>query len=70
MTTETKTGTITLIIGPIVDVHFPEGVPELQNTTDKSKEVAKSLTLVYNKERQASITAEVAEITGGMEAMK
>lgn len=42
----------------------------MKNATDKSKEVAKALTLVYNKERQASITAEVAEITGGMEAMK
>ncbi|PJC55853.1 ATP F0F1 synthase subunit gamma, partial [Candidatus Kaiserbacteria bacterium CG_4_9_14_0_2_um_filter_41_32] len=36
----------------------------------KSREVVKALTLVYNKERQAAITAEVSEITGGMEAMK
>lgn len=42
----------------------------MKNATDKSKEVTKALTLVYNKERQAAITAEVAEITGGMEAMK
>lgn len=42
----------------------------MKNATDKSKEVAKALTLVYNKQRQAAITAEVAEITGGMEAMK
>lgn len=42
----------------------------MKNATDKSKEVAKALTLVYNKARQAAITAEVAEITGGMEAMK
>jgi F-type H+-transporting ATPase subunit gamma len=42
----------------------------MKNATDKSKEVTKSLTLVYNKARQAAITAEVAEITGGMEAMK
>jgi F-type H+-transporting ATPase subunit gamma len=42
----------------------------MKNATDKSKEVARSLTLVYNKARQAAITAEVAEITGGMEAMK
>ena len=42
----------------------------MKNATDKSKEVAKFLTLKYNKARQASITAEVAEITGGMEAMK
>jgi len=42
----------------------------MKNATDKSKEVAKFLTLKYNKARQAAITAEVAEITGGMEAMK
>ncbi len=48
MTTETKTGTITLIIGPIVDVHFPEGVPELQNA------------LIVKKEDGAVLTLEVA----------
>lgn len=42
----------------------------MKNATDNSKELAKSLTLKYNKARQAAITAEVAEITGGMEAMK
>jgi len=42
----------------------------MKNATDKSKEVTKALTLVYNKERQAAITAEVSEITGGMEALK
>ncbi len=41
----------------------------MKNATDKAKDVIKSLTLAYNKERQASITAEVSEITGGMEAM-
>ncbi len=42
----------------------------MKNATDNSKELAKSLTLKFNKARQAAITAEVAEITGGMEAMK
>lgn len=42
----------------------------MKNATDKSKEVAKSLTLKFNKARQSAITAEVSEITGGMEAMK
>ncbi len=42
----------------------------MKNATDKTKEVAKALTLKFNKARQAAITAEVAEITGGMEAMK
>lgn len=42
----------------------------MKNATDKSKEVVKALTLVFNKERQAAITAEVSEISGGIEAMK
>ncbi len=42
----------------------------MKNATDKAKEVTKSLTLLYNKERQSVITAEVSEITGGIEAMK
>ena len=42
----------------------------MKNATDNSKEVAKSLTLKFNKARQTAITAEVSEITGGMEAMK
>jgi F-type H+-transporting ATPase subunit gamma len=42
----------------------------MKNATDKSKEMVKSLTLVFNKARQAAITAEVSEITGGIEAMK
>lgn len=42
----------------------------MKNATDKSKEVAKALTLEFNKQRQAAITAEVSEITGGMEALK
>lgn len=41
----------------------------MKNATDKSKELAKALTLKFNKQRQAAITAEVSEITGGMEAM-
>ncbi len=42
----------------------------MKNATDKAKEVTKTLTLKYNKARQAVITREVSEITGGMEAMK
>ncbi|NCN52415.1 ATP synthase F1 subunit gamma [Candidatus Parcubacteria bacterium] len=42
----------------------------MKNATDKTKEMIKSLTLKFNKERQAVITAEVSEISGGMEAMK
>jgi F-type H+-transporting ATPase subunit gamma len=42
----------------------------MKNATDKAKEVGKTLTLTYNKVRQAVITREVSEITGGIEAMK
>jgi F-type H+-transporting ATPase subunit gamma len=42
----------------------------MKNATDKSKEVVKSLTIKFNKARQAAITAEVSEITAGVEAMK
>ena len=35
-----------------------------------AKEVGKLLTLAYNKKRQGVITAEVSEITGGIEALK
>ena len=41
----------------------------MKNATDKSKEVVKALTIEYNKARQAAITAEVSEITAGVEAM-
>ncbi len=42
----------------------------MKNATDKAKDVTKILTLKFNKERQSVITAEVSEITGGIEAMK
>ena len=42
----------------------------MKNATDKARELTKSLTLLYNKERQSVITAEVSEITGGIEAMR
>lgn len=41
----------------------------MKNATDKAKEMIRTLTLSYNKERQGVITAEVSEITGGIEAM-
>jgi F-type H+-transporting ATPase subunit gamma len=42
----------------------------MKNASDNAKEVSKRLTLKFNKARQAAITREVSEITGGMEAMK
>jgi F-type H+-transporting ATPase subunit gamma len=42
----------------------------MKSATDKAKDMAKSYTRTFNKVRQAAITAEVSEITSGMEAMK
>lgn len=41
----------------------------MKSASDKAKEVAKELTLDFNKARQAGITREVSEIIGGIEAM-
>ncbi len=41
----------------------------MKNASDKSKEVTKSLTRIYNKVRQAAITREVSEIVSGREAL-
>jgi len=42
----------------------------MDNATTNCKEMVTSLTLVYNKARQASITAELMDIVGGAEALK
>ncbi len=41
----------------------------MKSASDKAEERQGELTLEFNKARQASITREVSEITGGMEAM-
>lgn len=41
----------------------------MKSATDKAGELQHALTLQFNKARQAAITREVSEITGGMEAM-
>ncbi len=42
----------------------------MKNATDNATDLIEDLTLVYNNARQAAITQELAEITGGAEAMK
>ncbi len=42
----------------------------MKSATDKARDMAHSLTRVFNKVRQAVITREVSEITSGIEAMK
>jgi F-type H+-transporting ATPase subunit gamma len=42
----------------------------MDNATTNCKEMVTSLTLIYNKARQAAITAELMDIVGGAEALK
>ena len=42
----------------------------MKSASDRARDLSKELTLKFNKERQTSITAEVSEITSGIEAMK
>ena len=42
----------------------------MDNATKNCSEMVESLTLVYNKARQAAITAELMDIVGGAEALK
>jgi len=42
----------------------------MRNATDNANELITDLTLVYNKARQESITSELLDITGGVEALK
>ena len=41
----------------------------MNNASDNAKELAKSLTLDYNKARQAAITQEILEVAGGAAAV-
>ncbi len=42
----------------------------MKNATDNANDLIEDLTLAFNTARQAAITQELAEITGGAEAMK
>lgn len=42
----------------------------MKNATDNANDLIGDLTLAFNTARQASITQEIAEVTGGAEAMK
>jgi F-type H+-transporting ATPase subunit gamma len=42
----------------------------MKNATDNATDIIADLTLEFNTARQAKITQELAEITGGSEAMK
>jgi F-type H+-transporting ATPase subunit gamma len=42
----------------------------MKSATDNADEMVKLLTMQYNRARQSQITTELAEIMGGVEAMK
>ena len=42
----------------------------MKNATDNASDLVDDLTLAMNKARQGAITQELAEISGGVEAMK
>jgi F-type H+-transporting ATPase subunit gamma len=42
----------------------------MENATQSCDEMVEKLTLQYNKARQASITGELMDIVGGVEALK
>ena len=42
----------------------------MSNASENAGDLIKSLTLSYNKARQASITQELLEVVGGAEALK
>jgi len=42
----------------------------MRNATDNANDLVKELTLSYNKARQAAITKEITELTGGAAALE
>ncbi len=65
-------GKIVQVIGPVVDVEFPDSLPAIYNalTVDfKVQNHPVTLTLDYNKLRQANITKELLEIASAAMAM-
>ena len=42
----------------------------MKNATDAAEKLIKRLTRMYNRARQSQITNEIAELMGGVEALK
>ncbi|MBO8175978.1 MAG: F0F1 ATP synthase subunit gamma [Bacillus sp. (in: Bacteria)] len=62
-----------LIYGALLDAKASEHAARMtamKNATDNAKELINTLTLQYNRERQASITQEITEIVGGAAALE
>lgn len=62
-----------LVFGAILDAKTAEhsaSVNAMSSASDNAKEVIDGLELHYNRARQAAITTEITEITGGMAALE
>jgi F-type H+-transporting ATPase subunit gamma len=62
-----------LIYGALLDSKASEHAARMtamKNATDNAKEIIDSLTLSYNRARQAAITQEITEIVGGAAALE
>ena len=62
-----------LIFGAILDSKASEHTARMtamKNATDNAKDLIGSLSLVYNRARQAAITQEITEIVGGAAALE
>ena len=56
----------------LLDSHASEHgarMTAMHKATDNAKELKRTLTISYNKARQAAITNEILEIVGGAEAL-
>ncbi|MCY7700220.1 F0F1 ATP synthase subunit gamma, partial [Bacillus safensis] len=62
-----------LIFGALLDSKASEHAARMtamKSATDNAKELIDSLTLSYNRARQAAITQEITEIVGGAAALE
>ena len=63
----------TALFQAFLDANTSENVARMvamKSATDNADEMVKLLTMQYNRARQSQITTELAEIMGGVEAMK
>jgi len=64
-----KVSAYAYLLGSIASEHSAR-MMAMHQATDNANELKRSLSLTYNKLRQASITNEILEIVGGAEALK
>ena len=62
-----------ILFGAIVSSYAAEQAARriaMENATDNANEMISSLSLIYNRARQAAITQEITEIVGGASAQE